>query len=612
MPKLTPRPAHPYPAAGIPPDALPGSAPRHAEDAVPAAGRQLGAGEAPSGGPRPASSWAARYGQAILRDGIATIPRALYLYQAALDLAAPEVWFASAVLAHKWDADLPHPSLRRMVAETGVSLRQLQNLRAAVCSKDLLAVYARCGAQGGQESNSYDFGGLFTHLEQAIQADPAPANTIQADGVPIPGAEAGDTSFVARYGRVIAQAGLIAVPAGLYTHQAALGLRPQGVWFVTYILAYRWSTELPYPSLRKMAARTGYSEQRLHEIKGELEAQGYLRVVTRRAASGGQDSNAYDFSGLLEALTAQLHPAVSAAEITPAGVLAPPGPRHPRRGRARIGVAGPESSEEPAERQASANPVQSPLVPAVQSDWVSPAQSPLAPPVQTRLWASGQNQAVGSDDSAVEVTGDAEKWGALRAEELGTPHAEGLRHPGAERVRHPRAESLPHPRAESLRRRRSDQEESDQEEDSNRWAPIKNRQDETALVTYSPYIAGVVLDYSRELGDAGRGPANVRQALRLRQESRLAETEFVEHLHEARRRVRYYQGAQGPGSIANKMAYFFRVLESLIHPGDRAASAGEQRPNRVPGDSSRADRLSATEGQAGAAAPAQRARHSGW
>src|SRR5690348_807425 len=116
MPKLTPRPAHPYPAAGIPPDALPGSAPRHAEDAVPAAGRPLGAGEAPSGGPRPASSWAARYGQAILRDGIATIPRALYLYQAALDLAAPEVWFASAVLAHKWDADLPHPSLRRMVA----------------------------------------------------------------------------------------------------------------------------------------------------------------------------------------------------------------------------------------------------------------------------------------------------------------------------------------------------------------------------------------------------------------------------------------------------------------------------------------------------------------
>ena len=538
-----------------------------------------------------------------MRDGIATIPRALYLYQAALDLAAPEVWFASAVLAHKWDADLPHPSLRRMVAETGVSLRQLQNLRAALCSKDLLAVYARCDAQRGQESNSYDFAGLFTRLEQAIQADPAPANAIQADGVPTSGAEADDTSFVARYGRVIAQAGLIAVPAGLYTHQAALGLRPQAVWFVTYILAYRWSTELPYPSLRKMAARTGYSEQRLHEIKGDLEAQGYLRVVARRAASGGQDSNAYDFSGLLEALTAQLQPAGSTVGA-PATMSAPPGPRHPRRGRTRtVAVADPLSSEESLEPQVLATPMQNALVPPVQNVLVPPMQCALAPPVQTRLRGSRRNQAAARDESAGDGRGDAEKWSASHAEELAAPDAEQVNHPHAETLRYPHAESLPHPRAESLRRRRSDQEESDQEEDSNRFAHAKNRQDETAPVPYSPYIAGVVLDYSRELGDTGGGPANVRQALRLRQESCLGETEFVGHLHEARRRVRYYQGAQGAGSIANKMAYFFRVLESLVFPASvepaTGARAGESCPETLPRAAPGPDRADPTVSSSG-------------
>src|SRR5262249_46877986 len=157
---------------------------------------------------------------------------------------------------------------------------------------------------GGQEANSYDFAGLFARLESAILADPVPANAIQEPADPgASGADPADTSFVARFGRGIARAGVIAVPAGLYQHQAALALSPQDCWFVTYILAYRWSTDLPYPSLRKMAARTGYTEQRLHTIKQELVAQGYLRLVTRRDAHGGQDTNGYDFSGLLAALT---------------------------------------------------------------------------------------------------------------------------------------------------------------------------------------------------------------------------------------------------------------------------------------------------------------------
>ena len=104
------------------------------------------------------------------------------------------------------------------------------------------------GAQGDQAPNSYDFAGLFARLEALVAADPPTANPIQeASSAPTPDEPAPETTFVARYGRVIARAGIIAVPQALFTRQAALGLTPQQVWFVCYILAHRWTTELPQP-----------------------------------------------------------------------------------------------------------------------------------------------------------------------------------------------------------------------------------------------------------------------------------------------------------------------------------------------------------------------------
>src|SRR5689334_2902790 len=96
------------------------------------------------------TSWAARYGQAILRDGIAAIPTALLTYQAALGLTAQEVWFTAAVLAHKWDAELPSPSLKRMAGQTGVSVMQLQRFRARLCERQLLRVREQHAPSGGQ------------------------------------------------------------------------------------------------------------------------------------------------------------------------------------------------------------------------------------------------------------------------------------------------------------------------------------------------------------------------------------------------------------------------------------------------------------------------------
>jgi len=123
---------------------------------------------------------------------------------------------------------------------------------------------------------------------------------------------------------------------------------------------------------------------------------------------------------------------------------------------------------------------------------------------------------------------------------------------------------------------KSDPQQTDQEtesnDDSNR-AASEFTKDTTSAPPYSPYIAGIIIDHSRELGDLAHGPANVTQALRLWQHSALAEDSFVACLHEARRRVHTYQGKQGLAGIQNRMAYYFRVVADLARGEGTAAAA---------------------------------------
>ncbi|MBF6615050.1 MAG: hypothetical protein IVW55_18260, partial [Chloroflexi bacterium] len=253
---------------------------------------------------RAGTSFAARFGRVILSHGIAALPSALYHYQGRLKLSAQQVWFVSYILSHKWDEDLPYPSLKKMERCTGISERHLRRMKSGLCQKGLLEVYARYGERERRDTDAYDFSGLFARLEKVLAAEPPPTNAIRVEGPAPDQTELGqlDSSFVARYGRVIARHGVTAVPRAIFTHQSILALTPQHVWFITYIFSFQWDTSLPYPSIRRMATVTGYSSVQLHNIKAELVRAGYLSLVRRRDDLGGQDTNAYDFSGLLEAV----------------------------------------------------------------------------------------------------------------------------------------------------------------------------------------------------------------------------------------------------------------------------------------------------------------------
>ncbi len=96
---------------------------------------------ADSSGRAGGTSWA-RFGRLLLRDGIVAIPRALFLYQQAVQLTARETWFVAAILAHKWASELPTPSLKQLARDAAVRWQGLQQLRAELQRRQLLKVRA--------------------------------------------------------------------------------------------------------------------------------------------------------------------------------------------------------------------------------------------------------------------------------------------------------------------------------------------------------------------------------------------------------------------------------------------------------------------------------------
>lgn len=498
----------------------------------------------PSENQHPASdsSFAARFGRAIVQHGIAAVPSALYHYQGQLDLSAQEVWFTSYVLCFKWDEHLPRVNLSEMEKCVGMTKRSLYRLKDRLCAANYLKVFPMYTETGRQDSSAYDLSGLFERLERLIIADPArhdnPIHSEASDNEDNVSPDR-DMSFMARFGRVIARYGVAAIPQALFTYQAALGLSPQQVWFIAYIFSYQWRKAFPYPSIVKMAARTGYSTVQLHEIKASLVKAGYLDIVSRSTQSGGRDSNAYDFSKLFDAIRAQLQCERDQAKISIERDLQPQEslPPLPRPSRRRGRTAARSKNERNPELTLQGD-----------ADLLGQGALELIEGGDPQLISEGDSQFIEEDDPKLRA--DIKRTSLMSVsfslQERVTPNLHNI-------------ESI---QKEKKRRKRYDSNHISQEDISG--------MSETGNTppSYSPYIASVITDFSSDLNDPEHVISNVTQALRLWKISALEETKFTELLYEAKRRTRQYQGKQGLGTINNKMSYFYMVLRQLIDAQD--------------------------------------------
>jgi hypothetical protein len=116
----------------------------------------------------------------------------------------------------------------------------------------------------------------------------------------------------------------------------------------------------------------------------------------------------------------------------------------------------------------------------------------------------------------------------------------------------------------------ANQKEENKKDDSNQLSPQNQLKPEetprirSSIPGYSPYIAAIVSDFSRELGDAVHEASNIKQALNLWEHSALPEAQFIDLVHEAKKLTRRYQSRPSWDAMENKMAYLFTTLRDLL------------------------------------------------
>ena len=101
-----------------------------------------------------------------------------------------------------------------------------------------------------------------------------------------------------RFWSIIIKRWVATAPLALYEYQDKLNLSASEVWFIMYILSFKWDNNFPYPSLTKIAKKSWVSRVTLHKYVNSLVEKQYLKVINRSNPEWWQTSNAYDFTEL--------------------------------------------------------------------------------------------------------------------------------------------------------------------------------------------------------------------------------------------------------------------------------------------------------------------------
>ena len=106
-----------------------------------------------------------------------------------------------------------------------------------------------------------------------------------------------------KWGNELIDAGYTILPSTLVTRQKALGLEPIHINILLVLLTYWWTADtLPYPSKKTMAAIIGVDESTIRRRVAEMEKAKFITRVQRRVDKDRNQTNIYDFTGLIAAL----------------------------------------------------------------------------------------------------------------------------------------------------------------------------------------------------------------------------------------------------------------------------------------------------------------------
>ncbi|MEQ7154288.1 helix-turn-helix domain-containing protein [Brevundimonas aurifodinae] len=127
------------------------------------------------------------------------------------------------------------------------------------------------------------------------------ATAVEALETPVEAASTTKSAMEERWGKNVIKAGYTVVPSIILRAQARLHINAVELAVLLHLLDHWWdNAEMPFPSKQRIADRLDVSTKTVQRAAAKLEAEGLVRRVKRSNGHGGQASNHYDLSPLIE------------------------------------------------------------------------------------------------------------------------------------------------------------------------------------------------------------------------------------------------------------------------------------------------------------------------
>lgn len=124
---------------------------------------------------------------------------------------------------------------------------------------------------------------------------------LDIDGATLPSQTATKSAMEERWGKNVIKAGYTVVPSIILRAQARLHINAVELAVLLHLLDHWWdNAEMPFPSKKRVADRLGVSAKTVQRAIAALETEGLVRRVKRSNGNGGQASNLYDLSPLID------------------------------------------------------------------------------------------------------------------------------------------------------------------------------------------------------------------------------------------------------------------------------------------------------------------------
>lgn len=160
---------------------------------------------------------------------------------------------------------------------------------------------------------------------KVVELRPAAASADEPDG----------NSFERRWTKKVLEPGFALIPSVLLRALVRLHIGPIELSVLLQMIDHWWENEdMPFPSKKRLGERIGVSEKTIQRAVARLEGEGLIRRAARHNRHGGQTSNLYDLTPLVEKLTPVAEDMLTAREEARAARRSPERPGH--RARARV------------------------------------------------------------------------------------------------------------------------------------------------------------------------------------------------------------------------------------------------------------------------------------